>query len=234
MSTESEVIQQRINITRASLGEKLTQLEAFGAAAGERIETAADAAEQTIGVVNDAVQTVKKGVVSMRGSYSITKQVEKRPWTMVAGATGLAFVGSWMQHRRSVRHSASQRPEPARPPADPPSAAMHQAHGAVQPEPRPTPRPEPAKPWGGKLGVMFEGEIAQLRGIALGMLFGVLRDVVRDRVSKPVAEHVDGVIDGFTNRMGGKPVNGRILPDRKQPDSAPDTDQPNTAGAPET
>lgn len=112
MSRESEVIQQRINVTRASLGEKLEQLEAFGATVGNRIETAADAAGQTIEVVNDAVQAVKTGVVSMRESYSITKQVEKRPWTMLAGVTALAFTGSFIQHRRSGSRTASPRPEP--------------------------------------------------------------------------------------------------------------------------
>lgn len=214
MDNESEVIQQRINVTRAALAEKFEQLDALGATVGNRIETAADAAEQTIQVVNDAVQAVKKGTVYMWESSNIIKQVEKRPWTILAGATAVAFVGSSMYHRRSVNRSASPQPEP-------PPDAVCQARPGVSPEPRLMPQSGPADPKRETLGVKFQGEIAQLRGLALGMLFGVLRDVVKDSVSKPVALHVDDLFESITNRMGGRPVNGRMLPERKRPDPVP-------------
>ncbi|MDP2323595.1 MAG: hypothetical protein Q8N51_06145, partial [Gammaproteobacteria bacterium] len=145
--------------------------------------------------------------------------------------TALAFVGSSLQHRRSLRHTVSPHSGPN---PGPQPAAMRQAHPGGPPAPqRPKPQPGPAKSNGGGFGVMFQGEIAQLRGLALGMLFGVLRDVVMDSVSKPVAQHVDGMFDSFTNRMGGKPVHGRMLPERKRPEPVPDMDEPETAVAPE-
>lgn len=216
MDNESEVIQQRIHVTRAALAEKFERLDALGATVGDRIETAADAAGQTIQVVNDAVQAVRTGTVYMWESGNIIKQVEKRPWTMLAGATAVAFVGSSMYHRRSVNRSASPQPQP-----QPPPDAVGQARPGVSQEPRPMSQSGTADPKRGTLGVKFQGEIAQLRGLALGMLFGVLRDVVKDSVSKPVAQHIDGVFDSITNRMGGRPVNGRMLPERKRPDPVP-------------
>jgi len=231
MDSESQVIQGRIDETRASLAGKLEELGTMGATVGDRLEGAAASAGQAIDVVNDTVQAVKSGVVSMRESCSITKHVEKRPWTMLAGATALAFVGSSIQRRRSVFRTNSPKRGSS-------PAAARRARAEEPPAPRKDSRPQRPQPGaaqarGGGFGDVFRGEIAQLRGLALGMLFGVLRDALKDSVSKPVGQHVDDVIDGLTNRMGGKPVTGRMLPEREHPEPVSVMDRPEGAVPPE-
>lgn len=56
----------------------------------------------------------------------------------------------------------------------------------------------------------------QLRGLAVGALFGVVKDLLADSMPKEIGVDVNGVVDQFTQSLGGKPMHGRILPRREQ------------------
>jgi hypothetical protein len=66
--------------------------------------------------------------------------------------------------------------------------------------------------WLAKLGESFEGEITQLKGLAVGTLLGIVRDMVTQSVPPTLERQVEEVIDGITVKLGGHPVRGHVLP----------------------
>lgn len=115
MDSESQVIREQMDQTRASLTDKLEELEnkVMGSVQGasnavrETVEEVMHTVESVKETVHDTVETVKgtvqetvdtvKGSVSdtvdtVRETFDIQHQVDKHPWMMMAGATAVGFI----------------------------------------------------------------------------------------------------------------------------------------------
>jgi len=214
--------------TRTHLSEKLEALEQRVV---NTVHEASTSVNETIGSVKDAVhdtvQTVKDSVHdtvdTVKDTFDIRRQVEARPWTMMAGATALGFLGGYLLARsRSPDHhygTGGYRPlfgdngasNYAAPPP-PPFSGMAQAAA-------------PPAESGGLLHALtrsFEPELKELKSLAVGALLGVVRDVVTDSVPPPMERKVEEIINGVTERLGGKPVAGRILPKKPATEAGSD------------
>jgi len=213
--------------TRTHLSEKLEALEQRVV---NTVHEASASVNETIGsvkeAVHDTVQTVKDSVHdtvdTVKDTFDVRRQVEARPWTMMAGATALGFLGGYLLMRsRSAQHYPSTVYHPL--------SSGNGTGGYAAPPPPPLAVMAPAvaapKESGGLLETItksFEPELKELKGLAVGALMGVLRDVVADSIPPNMEGKVEEIINGVTERLGGKPIAGRILPKRPATETAPD------------
>jgi len=206
--------------TRTHLSEKLEALEQRVV---NTVHEASASVNETIGsvkeAVHDTVQTVKDSVHdtvdSVKDTLDVRHQVETHPWPMMAGATALGFLGGFLLMRsRSAptHHYATTGYHPV---------AGGNGAGNYAPPPMSGMAPTAAAPQesGGllhSLSKSFEPELKELKGLAVGALLGVVRDVISDSIPPNMEGKVEEIINGVTTRLGGKPIQGRILP-RKPP-----------------
>lgn len=227
MVNESEVIRQQMDETRSALTEKVELLEQQVV---ETVQGATTAVAETVGsvkeAVHDTVQTVKESVQdtvdSVKNTLSLRRQVELRPWTMMAGATAIGFIGcrllrgtgsgqanNYRTNDRVTRafgaEFASNGTEAA------PSYAVL-SHSPEQENGTATPALSTRPSRLAEFGVSFEKELNQLKELAVGALLGMVRDMVGQSVPQSLEQQVEEVIDGFTVKLGGRPVRGHILP----------------------
>ncbi len=220
MEDSPEVIRHQMDETRTNLSEKLEALEQRVV---NTVHEASASVNDTIGSVKDAVQdtvqtvkdSVHETVDSVKDTFDVRRQVEARPWTMVAGATALGFLGGYLLMR-----SRSAPVEQRAPIGYHPLAGGNGAGSYAAPPPPITgmaPTAAAPKESGGFLEMLsttFEPELKEMKGLAVGALLGVVRDMVSDSVPENMEGKVEEIINGVTTRLGGKPIHGRILPKR--------------------
>jgi hypothetical protein len=222
MENESEVIRQQMDETRAAMTDKIESLENQVV---DTVQSASTAVSDTVGSVREIMHDT---VESVRDTFDLPRQVDRRPWTMVAGASVLGYLGAYLLSgnkgakarsneisecvARAMKEHLALNGNGA-PTGDNAvaSAAPHQAIVA--------PSAAPDKPrWVSNLGNTFHAEISELESLAVGTLLGIVRDLVGDAVPEPMEHQVEKFVDGITVKLGGKPVDGRILPERPRTD----------------
>jgi len=116
VENEPEVIRQQMDETRSALTDKIATLEAQvvetveGASAGVR-----ETVESVKGAVQDTVETVRETVAetveSVRETFSIEKQIERRPWTVMALSAGIGFAAGYLATPAPRRSRFAHGPE---------------------------------------------------------------------------------------------------------------------------
>lgn len=224
MDNEPEMIRQQMDDTRTALTDKVELLEqrvvntvqSASAAVSETVESVQDIVHETVQTVKNSVQDT---VDSVKDTFDLELQVDRRPWTTLAGATALGVLGGYLlgggkarQAKATGTSSITARIEKARAVArngarenhhSDTSHATKSTDGAVTQGPRVSDH----------LGDMFQAEISQLRGLAIGTLFGIVRDIVMKAVPEPIERQVADVINGITVKLGGQPIHGHVLPE---------------------
>jgi ElaB/YqjD/DUF883 family membrane-anchored ribosome-binding protein len=222
MENDPEMIRKQMAETRTSLTEKLETLE-------QRVVNTVEGASSAVNNVKDAVQetvaTVKHSVQdtvgSVRDAFDIDRQVEKRPWTMMAGAVAVGFVGGYLLNRAAASRPAERELE-RKILDDRWTNIEKRRRGELNGFHTPSQDSETAAPVEqarsdesgvlSHVGQTFEKELGQLKGLAIGAMLGMIRDMARDSVPKPMEQQVGEVIDGITEKLGGQPIQGRLLP----------------------
>lgn len=193
MENEPELIRQQMASTRTVLSNKLEVLQdrvvatvgVVSTAVVETAENIQEAVEETVRTVQRSAQVAMETV---KDACDLPLQVELRPWTMMAGATALGFLGGHLLHGR--------RPGRAKP-----NGSGAAATRSVEDEPG----------WLANLAGTIHPELAQLKGLAVGTLLGIVRDVVTKSVPEPMERQVEDVINGITVKLGGHPLRGRLM-----------------------
>jgi ElaB/YqjD/DUF883 family membrane-anchored ribosome-binding protein len=228
--TEPEAIRHQMDDTRTALNDKIATLEqqvvdtVQGASAGvmETVEVLKDAVHDTVETVRHTVDDTVEGV---RDTFSIDKQMQRRPWTVLAISAGLGFAAGYLvtppRRRSRFAHGPegfmqeTPRPVAAFTGYDPPSAAPAATSNGHES----APRAEPAAAAPAAPGILdnlvhaFDGEISVLKGMAVGALGGLVRDFVVPQIPPAFKEKVQEVIDGVTTKLGGEPVQGPLFGD---------------------
>jgi len=57
----------------------------------------------------------------------------------------------------------------------------------------------------------YAAELNKLKSLAIGTLGGVVREMATSAAPLALADRVKDVVDGFTKKLGGEPVEGPIL-----------------------
>lgn len=195
MEDQTQVIKDRMDQTRTSLGEKLEALSSqvvstvqdTTQAVTDTVETVKDAVQDTVGTVTD---TVQQTVESVKETFNLSGAVEKRPWLMVGGAVATGFVAGWLLGPRSSGgYAANGHAEPPRPEAPEPARAASADRGR-----------DDESGWFGSIA-------AQLKSLAVGATTGLLGRMVVSAVPDNLREHVSDVVDQFTTALGGRPLH---------------------------
>jgi len=87
---------------------------------------------------------------------------------------------------------------PTTPPAPPPQQQTSQPAA-------------PQKTWVDSLMEHYGPEINQLKGLAIGTLGAVVRQMVADSAPPPLADSLKQMVDGVTEKLGGRHIEGDIL-----------------------
>jgi len=215
MDNEPEVIRQHMEETRTALQDKLETLEQH---VTQTVQGAADAATETVQSVKDAVQetvatvkdTVQDTVVTVKRTFDLNAHVQQHPWAMFVGAVAAGYVATrLLAPARAVEASTAPAAMPAAPavidistPA--PSSGKHR-NGKHHEAPRE------------KTGFLaaaskrYGEELTKLQNLAVGMLGAVVREVLTSAAAPPVAERITEILDGVTEKMGGKPIRGPLF-----------------------
>lgn len=224
MDHETEMIRQQMDDTRTSLTDKLEVLERQGM---DMVQGASSAVTKTVENVKDmfrdTVQTAKDSmqetVEAVKDAFDLKRQVDRRPWTIVAGATALGFLGGYLvygrragQPRESGKGASTAMGPGARTAVARNGASEGHDPVAGEPAQRTTVAARDKPGVIATLGDTFHEEISQLKGLAVGTLLGLVRDMVSNSVSEPMEQQLREVIDGITVKLGGKPIHGRLLP----------------------
>lgn len=226
MDHESEVIRHQMEETRSALAVKLETLEhqvvstVHGAtsAVTDTVEAVKEAVHDSVELVKDSVEET---VDTVRETFDLSCQVQRRPWTMVAGSVLLGYVaGSLLdrseQERLRLIRQGRLFTEPERAGREGPrlesAGRFDFTEPAAQSNGTHTSKPEStAAHWLGEVGTTFEKEITKVKGLAIGTMVGVIRDLITPSVPEQLKPDLVDVMNSVTEKLGGQPIRGPIL-----------------------
>jgi ElaB/YqjD/DUF883 family membrane-anchored ribosome-binding protein len=196
-----EVIRQQMAETRADLTEKLETLEGELAdtvqnATGKVTETT-ESVRETVAETAETVRgSVHDTLASIKSTFDINRQVDQHPWLMFAGAVAAGYVGGCLA-------SSLETPAPFEPVLT--TAEAEAGHWSAVPS---------EASWLSETAEKFKPEIDQMKSLALGAAISVARDLLGRYLPPEFKNHVSDAVDGFTVKLGGKPIHGLVPEDR--------------------
>ena len=231
---DTQAIRQQMDETRSALTDKLGRLEqqvvdTVQGAVGQ-VENVKNAVESTVQNVKD---TVRETVESVQDTLDLRKQVDRHPWTMMAGACAVGYIGGMLccssddspsSHgmrnltRSGQRHNGRWHED----------QEMHEEGGSFQRSSggagtafRSTSSGSDGSSrssgsWLAGQSEWLQPALNQLKGLAVGASLGLVRDMVTNSVSGPLGSQVADILNDMTRSLGAEPIKGRILPERKQ------------------
>jgi len=254
---EPEVIRQQMDETRNALTDKIATLEQQVV---ETVQGATDGVKETVGALKDAVadtvqtvrdtvgdtvqtvrDTVGDTVTSVQETFSIAKQVENRPWTVLAISAGVGFAAGYLVTPPARRGSHGHMPwlsshdmETSHQHHASPMAAVsgYETLSSSQSSAAPSTSSnghERGEDWAqepaasssstashrpGMLDAVahaFEGEITALKGLAGSAPGGLVRAFLVPQIPPAIKDKVEEIINDFTKKLGGEPVEGRLF-----------------------
>lgn len=206
-----DVIQQQMLETRASLTEKLETLEQKVVGT---VENATSAVTETVDAIKESVQEtvatvqegVKDGVDTVKDAFDLPAQVQRRPWLVVGGSVAVGYCLGALLTRSSqpaytpIGHSIA-------PPAPAYRASGESAVSSAEPG-------------------IWAGEVAKLKGLALGVLFGTARELLVSSMPAHLGDQVKEVVDRVTTKVGGEPLPSSDWAKLCEPVSTEDESEP--------
>ena len=215
-----EQIRCQVEETRSELTAKLEALEQKVRDTVTEANTGVvDTVETIRQSVNDTVQTVKgtlhDAVDSVKHALDLGRQVERRPWTMLAGSVAAGYVLSRLApRRRSVNRAMSRSSEERFPPHSENGERLLDSNGkGTVASPTRASAAKPRVPGPGLFGELtekFGPEIQQLKALAIGSAMALARDMIKQSVAPPLGQELAGVMDRVTTKLGGVPLSGRV------------------------
>jgi len=232
MDDQPEVIRQQMEATRTDLTRKIEALEnqvvgtvqSTTQAVSDTVESVKDAVQETVSAVKDSVSdtvgsvkhTVSDTVTAVKDAFDVRGYVEQYPWAAFGAAVATGFAGGLLlggggraEGRIADLRSRGEVDYPSdrggwngsrRVPADyePPARTF-------------AAEPAPAEPsWMDQLAKRFGPEIDKLKGLALGAVGALVRDMVGQAASGQLGNQLSNVIDDFTRKVGGEPIQGPL------------------------
>jgi ElaB/YqjD/DUF883 family membrane-anchored ribosome-binding protein len=208
MANEPEVIRQQMEETRHDLQAKLETLEQqVKDTVQEATEAVTDTVETVKETVKETVETVKETVEetvdSVKETFNLSRHVQEHPWPAFACATAVGFVGARLLRRWAPDRTAGAAPTAA--PTYSPISAIASAPSA------PSAPEEKRSSWWSWLVDHYSEELDKIKGLAVATAGGILREMLTENVQPEFGQRVKEVIDGFTTKLGGQPIEGPIL-----------------------
>jgi len=224
------VIRQQMDETRSSLTDKLEVLEqqvlntvqdanSTVGTVKDTVEAVKDTVQETVETVKETVQgtvdsvketlqgtvqavkeTVQDTVATVKDAFNIERHMRRHPWPTLACAVVAGFASgrllSWMTRppRRRPSLSASGAPAPYQSIASAASAEYHGKAGMLT-----------------RIAEKYGGEIDKLKQLAVSTAASLIGEAVVKAAPPPLAARVKEIVNGFTTKLGAKPLDGPIL-----------------------
>jgi ElaB/YqjD/DUF883 family membrane-anchored ribosome-binding protein len=223
MAAEPEVIHQEIEETRADLAKKLETLES------EITDTVKSAKETVTETIENVTETVQETVETVKKTFDLQYQMQRRPWTLLAGATVAGFVvGAFVLRQRRHSHPEHEgwfggpgfypHDESSRGGIDTRSSWTGASSWTPPSRPEPESRRQAEEPRHEHhrpslvqgLVNTFGDELHVVKQMAIGYGVGLVRDMIKDALPA-LGEKVEKVMDSATHKMGGEPIHGRVM-----------------------
>jgi ElaB/YqjD/DUF883 family membrane-anchored ribosome-binding protein len=175
--SQTEVIRQQMEGTRASLTDKIEQLES----------QVTDKVEKVTATVADTAEAVEGTVEAVKNTFDLEWHARRHPWMLVGGAVALGFLGALLlppaPRPRFVTVPRDWQPQPPR----------------AREEIRPTKAQEVEDHLGRQ-------EVSELKQTGVGMAMSVMRHVLASALPPPLGPLLDGAVNAVTTRLGGRPI----------------------------
>ncbi len=162
---------------------------AAAAEAGQVVVRVDEAIESTKDALRRTADTLHETIASVKQATDLTYQVDQRPWTMVAGAAGVGFVGGTLLNATSARPAESHTPHAGNGSTGNLGGPHAPSHGLFA-----------------HLGDALAPHAGLAREIAVGALFGMARDFARKGVSKSFEGPMDDFFNDAAKRYGVRPT----------------------------
>jgi ElaB/YqjD/DUF883 family membrane-anchored ribosome-binding protein len=182
----------------------------------ESFSDAADSVRDTFaGAAQSVKETFRNVSESVRDTFDLPKQVDHHPWLMMGGAVAVGFVAGklldygpeTMEAVHTAAHTGGRLAQSAASLAAATASAANATASA-------------SGGWMAALEKMFGPEVNKVKEMAIGALGGIIRDVAVQAAPEPMARQVRELIDSFTSKLGGKPVEGAVLGPRPTEEEA--------------
>jgi len=163
--------------------------------------------QQVKEAVQETVETVKgsfeETVVSVQQSLNIVRHVEEHPCLMFFGAVGLGFVGTrlLLTEKSSTTYPAQLSREVTEP--------VRSTSGHRNGKNRHATSQKPG--FWQSIAERYSDELSKLEGLAISAVASVVRESLTSAAPPALAEQVTEIIDNFTTKLGGKPMQGSLF-----------------------
>jgi ElaB/YqjD/DUF883 family membrane-anchored ribosome-binding protein len=202
---ELEVIHNQMEETRASLAEKIEALESKVTqtvqTATETVSSAVEGAKEVVSSVTEGakqvVETVTETVETVKEKLSISRYVERYPWTSFGVSVAAGFLaGRLLPSWSSSSGHTSTGYYPSQPQTAPPQAPRYQPSSSQ---------------WGSTAKGVLETTASTVGGMALGTLMSALKGLVTRSLPQQWQSELTRMMDDVTTRLGGKVMQGNPL-----------------------
>jgi hypothetical protein len=153
--------------------------------------------------------SVSNTVDSVKRTFDIQHQVEKRPFTcaglsFAAGAiAGALFKGSKHPRMHTNGHFDSGAELERTFPSDRFNGSQPYSNGVPAPA---VSFPSATETTKHATRDLFSAELEKVRGLAFGTVMGLIRDLAKANLPPSLAPHVEEVMNSATTKLGGQPL----------------------------
>jgi ElaB/YqjD/DUF883 family membrane-anchored ribosome-binding protein len=186
------------------------------------VDSVKDSVQGTVDSVKDSVQgtvdsvkeTMADTVEGVKQTFDLHRQVDHHPYLMMGGAVFVGFVAGRLltpQTARAVGRAAERFGPTVGRFAQSAASNLSSAASSVGSTAASVGGAAAAGGWMGTLETMFGPEIDKVKELAIGTLLGVVRDMAVKAAPETLGPRVSEIIDDFTTKLGGKPVEGPVF-----------------------
>jgi len=234
VDSELEVIRDEMELTRASLADKLGALEQQ---VRETVSGASEAVHSTVEGVKEVVSSVKETAETVTEQFSLSRQFEQHPWAAFGVSVAAGFAAAYLLDRMTAAAAAAVVPKPGEtlvPPIN--LQPLHSTTAAGAPSTASAPsggdrHPSMLGEMGSKaLGKLSDTALDSLEAalpdvkqvmntavqgvssLAVGALMGFIREMAASHLPREWSGEATKLVDQVTQQLGGKPQDAWAPP----------------------
>jgi len=199
-----ELIRLKMERTRESITENLDALE-----------------DRIVGSVEQASAAVTNTAASVKEAVDINTQIDRHPWLIFGGAMAAGLIaGHFLLSRKQYSSppvvESRFAPAPAPPSTPTPPQGRNPTPMSAQESTTRTPTPVPVQESSAAanpgLLSLLEPELVKAKELAIGVTLGIVREALIAEMPPPLAACAGDLINGVTEKLGGRPLENSALP----------------------
>jgi ElaB/YqjD/DUF883 family membrane-anchored ribosome-binding protein len=218
-----ETVSETVSSVTETVGNVTEAMEGTVQAVAETVSNTVESVKDTVSAVGE---TASETVEAVKEAFNLSEQVRRHPWLWVGGSVAAGFIAGKLFGPRGERHTQEAWEFAQGRGYQPYDAEWQAPTGNGNGRSRISEPAEPAATESGTSSGMsgmlggitqqFGPELNKLKELALGTLFGVARDMISRSLPQSLQEQVTHLFNDFTEKAGGKPIEGTVLDESDQ------------------